>query len=61
MFRNLRKKRKKFELGKKVKNLKNSSCTSFIFTPYTLISPNLHMILKKITYLGRSQRGTPVL
>ena len=37
---------KKFELEKKVKNKK------IVYAPYTLISPNLHIILKK-NYIAR--------
>ena len=36
-----------FELEKKVKNKFFSSYPSFVFALYTLISPNLHIILKK--------------
>ena len=62
MFRNVRKKPKKFESEKKVKNKKISSCSSFVFAPYNFISPNLQIIfLKKNTYPGRSQRGGPIL
>ena len=39
--------KKKFELGKKVKNNYFSSCSSFAFVSYTLLSPNLHIILNK--------------
>ena len=38
--------KKNFELEKKSKFF-FSSCPNFVFTPYTLISPNLHIILKK--------------
>ena len=63
MFRNLQKKTKKyFKLEKKVKNNFFSSYPSFIFAPYTLISPNIHIILKKkIMYPDRSQRGALVI
>ena len=47
MFKNLEKKTKKFQLEKKVKNEKNSSCLNFDFVLYILISPNLQIILKK--------------
>ena len=47
MFRNLKKKTKKIQLKKIVKNFKNSSCPGFVFVLYTLISPNLQIILKK--------------
>ena len=58
-----KRRQKNFELGKSVKNNFFCSCLSLIFAPYTLISPNLHIILKKdkITYLGRSQKGALVL
>ena len=46
MFRILREKTKKTELEKKFKNKIFSTCPSFVFAPYTLISPNLHIILK---------------
>ena len=42
--------RNNFELENKVKNKYFSNCLSFVFAPYTLISPNLHIILKK-TYI----------
>ena len=45
--------KKEIELEKKVKNKFFSNCPSFIFAPYTLISPNLHIILKKINYIPR--------
>ena len=61
MFRILRKKTKKFELEKIVKNNFFSSYLNFVFTLYILISPNLHIILKNITYPSRSQRGAPTL
>ena len=45
---------------KKVKNIYFSSCPNFVFARYSLISSNLHIILKKITYMSRCQRGTSV-
>ena len=45
MFRNLRKKTKKIELEKKVKNNFFSSCPNIVFALYT--SSNLYIILKK--------------
>ena len=60
MFRNPKKKTKKKSNWKK-KSKKNSSCPSFIFALYTFISPSLQIILKKFTYLGRSQRVEPIL
>ena len=54
--------KKKFQVENKVKNKVFSSCPNFVFALYTLISPNLQIILKKKnTYLGRSQGGTPIL
>ena len=50
----LKKKTKKKFNWKKVKNNFFPSCPRFVFALYTLISPNLQMILKKFTYLGRS-------
>ena len=47
MFTNVMKKTKKFELEKIQKYKKNSSWPSFIFALYTLISPNLQIILKR--------------
>ena len=47
MFRNLRKKTKKFEVEIYVKNKFFSKCQNFFFALYILISPNLHIILKK--------------
>ena len=62
MYRNLRRRPKKIELEKKVKNKIISSSPSFVSSLYSLISPNLQIGLeKKITDLGRSQRGAPVL
>ena len=47
--------KEKFELKKKIKNKFFSSYPSFVFALYTLISPNLHVILRKnITYPSRS-------
>ena len=47
MFRNLRKKTKKILNWKEKSFYFFLSCPSFVFAPY-LISPNLHIILKKI-------------
>ena len=47
MFRNLKKKTKKFLIGKKFKNNFFSGSLNFIFALYALISPNLQIILKK--------------
>ena len=47
MFRNIKKKTKKNSIEKKVKNKRITSCHSFVFALYTLISPNLQIILKK--------------
>ena len=52
---------KKFELEKIVKNEIFSSCSNFVFASYTPIFPNICMILKKITYPSRSQKGAPFL
>ena len=49
--------KKIYELEKRSNFFKKSSYSSFVFAPYTLISPNLHIIFFKNTYLGRSQRG----
>ena len=62
MFKNLERKTKKFQLEKKVKNKFFFSCLSFVFVLYTLISPNLQIILKKkFTYPNRFQRVELVL
>ena len=48
MFKNLRKKtKKKSQLEKKVKNNFFSSCSSYFFALFILISPDLQLILKK--------------
>ena len=58
MFKNLKKKTKKIELEKKDKNIFFSSSLCFVFALYTLMSPNLQIILKKkIIYPSRSKRG----
>ena len=56
MFGNLRKKAKKKFNWKKNQSL-FFGCPSFVFALYILISPNLQILLEKITYQGRSQRG----
>ena len=62
MFRNLKKKTtKNFDWKKKSFNFIFSSCPSFAFALYTLISPNLQIILKKITYPDRSKGSGPLL
>ena len=62
MFRNLKKKTKKNQLEKKVKNKFFSSCPSFDFALASLISPTLQITLKKkTTYQRRSQRGALIL
>ena len=38
-----------------------SSCPSFVFVLYTLVSPNLQIILKFFTDRGKFQRGGLVL
>ena len=47
MFRDLKKKTKKFQLNKKFKNKFFPNCSTFVFILYTLISPNLQIILEK--------------
>ena len=47
MFRNIKKKTKKNSIEKKVKNKRITSCHSFVFALYTLISPNLQIMLYK--------------
>ena len=61
MIRNLKKKTKIFQLKQKVKNKFFSCNPKFIFALFTLISPNLQVILKKFTYLDRPQRIEPIL
>ena len=70
MFRSL-KKNNKISIGKKVKFFFFSfsfsffffsSYLNFVFALYTLISPNVQIILeKKFTYPSRSQRIEPIL
>ena len=50
MFGNLKKKTKKYQLEIKVKNKFFSSCLSFVFVFYTLLSPNLQIVLEKNSY-----------
>ena len=47
MFRNIKRKTKKNLNWKKSQIFFFSSCSSFIFAYYSLISPNLYIILKK--------------
>ena len=63
MFRNLKKKKtKKISIEKKLKNQFFSSCPSFIFALYTLISLSVQIILKKnFTYPDRSQKVESIL
>ena len=50
---------KKIQLKKKVKNKFFSSCHSFIFELYTLISPNLLIILKKKLHIQVDLKEAP--
>ena len=48
-----------FQLKEEVKDNTFSSCPNFVFALYTLISPNLKIIFKKITNPGETLRDTP--
>ena len=59
MFRNLRMKTKKIWIGKKVENNFFLSYPSFFFVLYTLISPNLQMILEKELHIQVDLKEAP--
>ena len=61
MFKNLKKKTKKISIGKKNQFLIFffSSCPNFVCALYTLISPNLQIILKKNYILGLISKKHP--
>ena len=61
MFRNIKKKTKKDFNWKKKSNIIFLNCSSFVFALYTLISPNLKIMLNFFLYQGRSQRVEPIL